>query len=63
MAFQNYRSGELFRGPTTQWVGLKWFRMLFKNLMFGRLIRNTLLLSLYDLAVSFPLCVLLAVLR
>ena len=36
--------------------------MLFKNPMFGRLIRNTLLLSLYDLAVSFPLCVLLAVL-
>ncbi|MDY3026707.1 MAG: ABC transporter permease subunit [Candidatus Faecivicinus sp.] len=62
MAFQNYRSGELFLGPTTQWVGLKWFRMLFKNPMFGRLIRNTLLLSLYDLAVSFPLCVLLAVL-
>lgn len=62
MAFQNYRSGELFLGPTTQWVGLKWFRILFKNPMFGRLIRNTLLLSLYDLAVSFPLCVLLAVL-
>ena len=62
MALQNYRSVELFLGPTTQWVGLKWFRMLFKNPMFGRLIRNTLLLSLYDLAVSFPLCVLLAVL-
>ena len=62
MAFQDYKSGALFLGPTTKWVGLKWFRMLFKNPMFKRLIRNTLLLSLYDLAVSFPICILLAVL-
>lgn len=62
MAFQDYRTGAPFLGPGTVWVGFKWFRQLFANPMFGRLIRNTLLLSLYDLAVSFPITVFLAML-
>lgn len=60
MAFQNFKVGQPFFGPTTQWVGLKWFKMLFKNPMFPRLIKNTLALSLLDLFISFPISIFLA---
>ena len=62
MAFQNYRAGAPFLGPKTVWVGFKWFKMLFGNPLFGRLIRNTLLLNLYDLFIGFPATILLALL-
>lgn len=62
MAFQNYKTGQPFFGPSTKWVGLKWFKLLFKNPTFFRLVRNTLALSILDLFVSFPVSILLALL-
>lgn len=60
MAFQDYKTGQPFFGPTTKWVGLKWFKLLFNNPTFYRLIRNTLALSLLDLFISFPVSILFA---
>lgn len=62
MAFQNYKTGAPFIGLNVEWVGLKWFVQLFGNPFFGRLVRNTLLLSIYYLLCSFPLSVFLALL-
>ena len=62
MAFQNYKAGAAFLGPTTQWVGMKWFLQLWRNPLFGRLVRNTLMLNIYDLIFGFPLCIVLALL-
>lgn len=42
------------------WVGLKHFERFFDSYFFWRLIRNTLGISLYELAVSFPVPILLA---
>lgn len=62
MAFQNYKTGAAFIGFDAQWVGLQWFRQLFQNPFFGRLVRNTLLLSISYLTCSFPLSIFLALL-
>lgn len=62
MAFQNYKTGAPFIGFDAQWVGLQWFRQLFQNPFFGRLVRNTLLLSIYYLTCSFPFSIFLALL-
>lgn len=62
MAFQDYKAGAPFLGPNTSWTGLKWFIRLFENPMFGRLIRNTLLLSVIDMLVTFPASIALALL-
>lgn len=42
------------------WVGLKHFRAFFNTPDFSRLLRNTLLLSVYNLIFSFPVPILLA---
>jgi len=42
------------------WVGMKWFNQFFGSVYFGRLLRNTLLLSVYNLLWSFPLPIILA---
>lgn len=60
MAFQNYRTGAPFLSASTQWVGMKWFETFLRNPMAGRLIRNTLLLNVYSILVSFPACIMLA---
>ena len=60
MAFQNYRTGAPFLSASTQWVGMKWFETFLHNPMAGRLIRNTLLLNVYSILVSFPACIMLA---
>lgn len=44
------------------WVGLKHFTRFFHSFYFGRLIRNTLGVSLYQLVVGFPVPILLALL-
>lgn len=62
MAFQNYKVGDPFIGANVTWVGLKWFKILLSNPFFWRLVRNTLLLSVYSILISFPLSVLLAIL-
>lgn len=62
MAFQNYKAGAPFFSASTDWVGLMWFERLVKNPMFGRWVRNTLLLSLYNIILAFPLSILMALL-
>jgi putative aldouronate transport system permease protein len=58
IAFRDYRPRQGITG--SQWVGLKHFMSFFKGVYFGRLMRNTLLISLYTLIFSFPAPILLA---
>lgn len=59
IAFQDYN---IFKGFTgSEWVGFKWFQQLFTYDKFGRLLRNTLLISLYQIVFAFPLPILLAI--
>lgn len=46
----------------SEWVGFANFTRFFKSIYFGRLIRNTILLSLYDLLFGFPAPIILALL-
>ena len=45
----------------SNWVGLKHFQRFFNSYYFQRLLVNTLVLSLYQLVVSFPMPILLAI--
>ncbi|MDF2923826.1 MAG: protein lplB [Paenibacillaceae bacterium] len=60
IAFKNYRFVDGIFG--SEWVGFKHFRMLFESPDFWRVLRNTLLLNIYNLALGFPVPVLLALL-
>ena len=44
------------------WVGLENFTRFFNSVYFGRLIKNTILLSLYNLILGFPAPIILALL-
>jgi putative aldouronate transport system permease protein len=58
IAFQDYN---IFKGFTgSDWVGFKWFEQLFTYDKFGRLLRNTLFISLYQIVFAFPLPIILA---
>ena len=58
VAFQDYNSRiGVFR---SEWVGLENFIRFFKHPYFFRLIRNTFLLSFYDLLFGFPVPIVLA---
>lgn len=46
----------------SEWVGLKYFIRFIESPAFWKLIRNTLLLNIYNLALSFPAPILLALL-
>ena len=60
MAFQDFDLlGGLF---DSKWVGLRWFIEFFHDPYFSRLVRNTLVLGVYSLALGFPMPVILAVL-
>lgn len=58
MAFQNYKPSLGVSG--SQWVGFKHFETFINYPYFGRLIKNTLTLSLYALA-CFPMPIVLAI--
>ena len=57
IAFKNFKPSKGIWG--SPWVGLKYFEKFVKNPLFGRLIWNTMRISLYSLA-TFPLPVILA---
>jgi putative aldouronate transport system permease protein len=58
MAFKNYRLADgIWNSP---WVGLDQFRKLFTSRDFWQILRNTLLLNLYNLAFAFPVPIVLA---
>lgn len=60
MAFQKYNPAVGIFG--SEWVGLEYFRMFFKNPYCGRLIGNTLVLGIYSLLWTFPAPIILALL-
>lgn len=57
IAFQNYRLGDPFISLESRWAGLKWFKLLFNNPNFGRLIRNTIVLNVLNICISFPVAI------
>ena len=61
IAFQNYKIGAPFISTSSKWVGLKWFKMLTGSPFFGRWVKNTLLISFYNLIFTWPLSIALAV--
>lgn len=58
IAFRRFRAADGIWG--SQWVGFANFTKLFNNYMFPRILRNTLTLSFYQLLVTFPFPIILA---
>ncbi|WP_163855224.1 ABC transporter permease [Paenibacillus elgii] len=58
IAFMDYNAIQGFSG--SEWVGLKYFRMLFESEMFLNAFKNTLLISLYKMISGFICPILLA---
>lgn len=60
MAFQNYSP---FKGFfRSEWVGFKHFIDFFSSIYFWRVLRNTFLLSFYNLIFGFPIPIIFALL-
>ncbi|MDL2233651.1 ABC transporter permease subunit [Ruminococcaceae bacterium OttesenSCG-928-L11] len=59
VAFKDYRIVDGIFG--SQWVGLRWFEMLFSNAQFTRVLFNTIYISLLKLLVGFPAPILLSI--
>ena len=60
IAFKNYQPRKGVWGST--WVGFKHFESFFSSYYFGRLIRNTLTISLSGLVFTFPCAIIFALL-
>jgi putative aldouronate transport system permease protein len=60
IAFKDYISTKGFLG--SEWVGLMWFKQFFSGFYFFRTLRNTFLLSFYNLLWSFPIPIIFALL-
>lgn len=58
IAFRDYRPRDGVTG--SEWVGLKWFIKFLTSYNFKQIFSNTIILSLYSIAVTFPLPILLA---
>ena len=59
LAFRRYRPG---MGPWgTEWVGLQYFEMFIQDERFWRAFRNTLVTSLWNIVVNFPLPIFFAI--
>ena len=60
IAFKNYNvAAGIMNSP---WVGFKYFREFFGGRDFFRILKNTLILSIYELIVCFPLAIVFALL-
>ncbi|HCS75860.1 MAG TPA: sugar ABC transporter permease [Clostridiales bacterium] len=59
IAFKDFKPGAGLYGG--DWVGLKWFIQFFQSPYAFRLIRNTLLISVYSILYGFPLPIIFAV--
>ncbi len=64
IAFQKYVPGRPFLSfdGATKWVGLKYFTDFIHGKYFGRLMGNTIKLSLYNLVFGFPIPIIFALL-
>lgn len=58
IAFRDYKASRGYMG--SEWVGLEWFTRFFEAPTFGRMMKNTILLSLFSLLWSFPIPIILA---
>lgn len=58
LAFKNYNVVAGIWG--SQWIGWRNFELFFENPVFWTLLKNTFLLSVYTVAASFPLAIILA---
>jgi putative aldouronate transport system permease protein len=58
LAFKNYNVVAGIWG--SEWIGWRNFQMFFENPVFWNLLKNTFLLSVYTVAASFPLAIVLA---
>ena len=58
IAFKDFTASQGYLG--SEFVGLKWFERFFTAPTFGRMIKNTILLSLYGLLWSFPIPIILS---
>ena len=58
IAFQDYSFKRGIFG--SEWVGLKYFKQFFTNPDMERILKNTIILSLYQLAATFPTPIILA---
>jgi len=58
IAFRDYKASRGIMG--SKWVGLEWFERFFSAPTCWRMIKNTLLLSLYSLLWSFPIPIILS---
>lgn len=59
LAFRRYKPGLSVYG--TQWVGFRYFRLFFNDPQFWSAFRNTITISLLNLAVNFPLPIIFAI--
>ena len=58
IAFRRYNTSlGILASP---WVGLKYFEQFFHSYYFGNLVANTLVLNVYQMAIGFPIPILLA---
>nr|WP_229750200.1 ABC transporter permease subunit [Paenibacillus nasutitermitis] len=60
IAFQDYNIFKGFSG--SEWVGLEHFQRMFQYMDFLRILKNTLLIALYDLLFAFPAPIIIALL-
>lgn len=60
IAFRDYNVVDGFFGSA--WVGLKWFKRFFTSYNSVRMIKNTVLLSLYSILWTFPIPIILSLL-
>jgi ABC-type polysaccharide transport system permease subunit len=58
LAFKNYNVTQGIWGSS--WIGWQNFEVFFRNPVFPTLVKNTFLLSVYTVAASFPLAIILA---
>ena len=58
IAFKNFKPARGILG--SEWAGLRYFKKYFSSYMFSNTIRNTLVISIYTILVTFPLPILIA---
>ena len=58
IAFKNFKPARGILG--SEWAGLRYFKKYFSSYMFSNTNRNTLVISIYPILVTFPLPILIA---
>jgi len=58
IAFKDFQLGDTI--GSAPWVGFRWFREFFSNMYFWRLIKNTLIINIYQLIFGFPVPIIFA---